>query len=97
MSVVRYVLDNSQRYDVDPEKICLAGSSGGGWIVTGAANLMAKDGDILNIGALFIHSGMLSNEMVNYKNESQYEKKKSNNNNWASSSQDLATQSSYKL
>ena len=40
----------------------MAGISGGGWIITGAANLMAKKNKLSKIRALFIHTGMLSDE-----------------------------------
>ena len=62
VEAVHYVIDNAQKFNVDTSRICLAGCSGGGWIVSGAANLMVKSGDISKIKALFIHTGMLSDE-----------------------------------
>ena len=43
----------------------MSGISGGGWIVAGAMNLMAKKGSINRVKACFIHTGMLSNECGN--------------------------------
>lgn len=57
-----YVLANSNNYGIDPAKNCISGCSGGGWIVTGAANLLAKANDLSKVKALFILTGMLSNE-----------------------------------
>lgn len=62
VSVIHHILDNSKKYGIDPKRACLAGLSGGGWIVTGAMNLLVKASKSHIIKALFIHSGMLSNE-----------------------------------
>lgn len=55
------MLANAAKYGIDPAKNCIAGCSGGGWIIAGAANLMAKANDLGKIKAVFIHTGMLSN------------------------------------
>lgn len=59
LDAVNYVLANPAKYGIDPAKNCLAGCSGGGWIIVGAANLLAKANDLGKIKALFIHTGML--------------------------------------
>ena len=51
---VRYIHKNADKYGVDPEKLAMAGISGGGWITVGAANLMAKADDLHIVKALFI-------------------------------------------
>ena len=40
----------------------MAGTSGGAWIVAGAANLMAKKNRLNLVKAIFINGGMLSDE-----------------------------------
>lgn len=40
--VVYHIMKNPTRYRIDTNRVCMAGISGGGWIVTGAANIMAK-------------------------------------------------------
>lgn len=64
-AVVRYVNKNGDQFGVDPNKICISGTSGGIWIAAGAANLMAKAGDLNIVKAFFLQQGMLSNEMAN--------------------------------
>ena len=39
---IDHIIANKQQYGIDTSKICIAGASGGGWIIVGAANLMAK-------------------------------------------------------
>ena len=56
------ILESPKKFGIDPSRVCLAGISGGGWIVAGAANLMAKEDKLGKIKALFIHTGMLSDE-----------------------------------
>ena len=62
VDAVMHIITHNCKYGIDPAKVCLAGISGGGWIVAGAANLMVKAGTINKIKALFIHTGMLSDE-----------------------------------
>ena len=62
VDALNHVLDNSSKFNIDPKKICIAGTSGGAWIVTGAANILGKSGKLGKVKALFIHSGMLSDE-----------------------------------
>lgn len=69
VSVVRHVLKSGEQHGVNTQKVCIAGISGGGWIAVGAANLMAKAGDLCKIRGLFLHSGMISNETYNLKKE----------------------------
>lgn len=57
VAVVRHVFENAEDFGVDASKICISGRSGGGWICAGAANLMAKAGDIDKVKAMFIHVG----------------------------------------
>lgn len=58
------IIDNQSEFNIDIDKICLAGVSGGAWIVCGAVNLLAKQSAIhlKRIRALFIQTGMLSDE-----------------------------------
>ena len=55
------MIENAEKFGIDPNKICLAGCSGGAWICVGAANLLAKANDLEKIKSIFIHAGMLSN------------------------------------
>ena len=57
-----FILANAERFRISPDRVCISGCSGGGWIVLGAANLMVKKGTIGKIRAMFIHTGMVSNE-----------------------------------
>ena len=48
------------KYGIDKKKICLAGDA---WLVAGVANILQKDGGLGNlVKAIFMYSGMLSNE-----------------------------------
>lgn len=58
---MNYVLANAGTYGIDPARVGAAGVSGGGWILIGAANLLAKANDLGKIKALFVETGMLSN------------------------------------
>ena len=42
VDAVLYISENPSQFGIDSSRICMAGISGGGWIVTGAANLLAK-------------------------------------------------------
>ena len=42
VDAVLHIHDNSQIFGINPKKICMAGLSGGGWIVAGAANILEK-------------------------------------------------------
>lgn len=42
-AVLKYMKDNGGKHDINPKKICVAGMSGGGWIVTGAINQIIKN------------------------------------------------------
>jgi acetyl esterase/lipase len=55
------VLASPNNYGIDPTKVCISGCSGGGWIIVGAANLLAKANDLDKIKAMFVQTGMLSN------------------------------------
>lgn len=57
-----HVIANASNYGIDPAKNCFAGCSGGGWIIAIAANLLAKANEASKVGAIFIQTGMLSNE-----------------------------------
>lgn len=39
---INYIYANPTQFGIDHNKICIAGIDGGGWIITGAANLLAK-------------------------------------------------------
>ena len=52
---------NAAKYGIDQTKVSAGGVSGGGWILIGAANLMAKSNDLGKVKALFVETGMLSN------------------------------------
>ena len=43
---VKYVAKNAAAYGVDPERICISGDSGGGYICLAAMILIAQNGDI---------------------------------------------------
>jgi len=58
---MNYALANPDKFGIDPKKAAMAGCSGGGWIIVGAANMLAKANDLGKIKAMFIHTGMLSN------------------------------------
>jgi acetyl esterase/lipase len=62
VEAVLHVLDNPEKFGIDPKKACMAGISGGGWIVAGATNVLVTKKKIHRIKALFIHTGMLSDE-----------------------------------
>lgn len=59
---VEHVIANADTFGVDSGKLCLAGISGGGWIVAGVANMLAKADRSNIVKACFIHTGMLSDE-----------------------------------
>ena len=60
---VLHILDNATKFGVDPNKVCMAGISGGGRIAAGAMNLLVKDGQSHRVKALFLHTAMLSHEV----------------------------------
>ena len=62
---INHVIANATKYGIDPKKICIAGASGGGWIIGGATNLLVKANDVGKIKAVFMHTGMLSDETQN--------------------------------
>lgn len=57
-----HIYQNASRFGIDTEKIAIGGVSGGGWISTGAANLMVKSGDIGKVNSLHVYAGMLSDQ-----------------------------------
>ena len=61
-AVVKHVYKNAGKYGVNKSQICIGGCSGGGWVALGAANQMVKSGDIHMAKALFINTGMISDE-----------------------------------
>ena len=56
------VVNKADQFSIDSSRICIAGDSGGGWIVAGAANILASEGRSHLVKAMFIYSGMLSDE-----------------------------------
>ena len=42
VQAVLHILDNPGKFSINPNKVCMAGISGGGWIVAGAANILVK-------------------------------------------------------
>lgn len=66
---IDHIIDNSTKYGINPKKICLAGLSAGAWIITGAANILGKAGQLGKIKGIFIHSGMLSDETRDISDE----------------------------
>ena len=54
------MIANASQYGIDSSKVCIAGESGGGWIIIGAANLLAKANDLSKIKAIFCQNGLLS-------------------------------------
>lgn len=91
VAALKHILANAAKFKVDSSNVCITGISGGGWIVCGAANLLAKANELHKVKALFIHTAMLSNETANYKREqlTDYER------DWAN--EDLVQSSIYKL
>lgn len=65
LDCMNYALANPDKFGIDPKKAAMAGCSGGGWIIVGAANLLAKANNLSKIKAIFIHTGMLSNSTDN--------------------------------
>jgi acetyl esterase len=59
---MEYVLSNPTKFGIDTSRVCMAGCSGGGWVCVGAANLLAKKGKLSMVKAMFVHTGMVSNE-----------------------------------
>ena len=60
---ILHIIENSEKFGIDPERIALAGRSGGAWIATGAMNLLIKSGHGNKIRALIIANGMYSLEV----------------------------------
>ena len=57
-----HVIDNADKFNIDTKMLCYAGISGGGWIVAGASNILAKANKSHLFKACFVHTGMLSDE-----------------------------------
>lgn len=57
-----HITVNAASLDIDGSKVCLMGVAAGYWIVTGAANLLAKKNELGRVKAMFLKSGMYSNE-----------------------------------
>ena len=70
---LKLVHEKAEMFSVDTSRVCIAGLSGGGWIVAGAANILAKEGEIGLVKAMFIHTGQLSDETASIP-EDQLEK-----------------------
>lgn len=58
-----HVRDNADQYGVDINKLCISGASGGGYICTGAAVLLAKENKSHYVKACMVQTGMLSNQI----------------------------------
>ena len=54
VDAVNHVLASPANYGINPAKTCISGCSGGGWIIVGAANLLAKANDLGKIKAIFV-------------------------------------------
>ena len=65
VDAVNHILANAAKYGIDATKSCLAGASGGGWIICGAANLMAKANNLAKIKAIFVQTAMLTDSTGN--------------------------------
>jgi len=59
---VEHVYENAGTFGVNKEQICASGVSGGGWIVLGACNLLAKADKAHMVKAQFLWTPMISNE-----------------------------------
>jgi acetyl esterase/lipase len=70
---LEHIVSKADTYSIDKSKICIAGISGGGWIVAGAANMLAAADKTNLVKAMFIHTGMLSDETAKLS-EDQLEK-----------------------
>ena len=60
--VTRYLFENGSKHGIDPNRMVMGGASGGAWITLGAANLLAKSGELSPIKALFLGCPQLSDE-----------------------------------
>lgn len=60
---ILHVIDNSSKFGIDPKRVALGGRSGGGWIASGAMNLLIKSGQGHKIKALLLANGMYSLEV----------------------------------
>lgn len=67
-SLIHIVID-CKKYGIDPKRICLSGISGGGWIVAGAMNMIIKENKPNIFKAIFIQTGMLSDETARVPEE----------------------------
>lgn len=63
-AVVKYIVNNGAKHNINSKRVGLAGLSGGGWIMVGACNQMIKKGEkeIHEIKCVFVQAAMLSNE-----------------------------------
>lgn len=57
---VKYIHKNSSEFGIDPNKICLAGTSGGGYVSLGASIMLAKNDESHLVKSLQLHCPMLS-------------------------------------
>lgn len=62
VDAINYVLSKADSYGCDAKKFAACGVSGGGWILCGAANILAKANDSAKIKALFFETAMVSHE-----------------------------------
>ena len=58
VDAINYVLSKAGSYGCDANKFAACGVSGGGWILCGAANILARANDIAKIKALFFETPM---------------------------------------
>lgn len=61
-----HVRNNADEFGVDSSKICLAGASGGGWILSGALVILAKTDMSQYVKAAMLETAMLGFEMIEF-------------------------------
>ena len=66
---LKAIIADADKYSMDASRVCIAGISGGGWICAGAANILAKADEAKIVKAVFIHTGMLSDETAHIPDE----------------------------
>ena len=61
---VKHVYHNADCYGVDQKKICLGGRSGGAYLATGAAMLMAQKNESYMVKAMFLSAPLLTDILI---------------------------------
>jgi len=59
---VRFIHENAAKYGLDPDRICLAGQSGGAFLALGACKLLADSNEAHKVKSQFLCSPMIDND-----------------------------------